>query len=384
MAIPAAAPLSPSPVARSHRVAIVTSAGESLRQLRSSLIREIMGRGHRVLVVAPDFRPGDASALAELGADRAVLDPEPGGLRLLSDRKAVAALKATFVNWSPDVVLGCGSKPMVYAALAAKAAGIKRIVVLANALPLHRFSGVLAADEMPAWRYGQALRVADAAVFHNQDDAVLMQRLGILPPSLPTVVVPGAGIDLDRNKPLPLAPFNSGLVFLMHAPLDRRKGITEYCEAARYLRERTPSTRFLLAGAPTEGSHAVSAEGFAGSAVEYHGAPDDPSELLAACHVFVYPSHGEAMPQSVLEAMAAGRPIITSDVTGCRETVDERVNGCLVRPGDAESLATAMESFLKRPDLIPSIARASRAKAERFCGLDRVRGPILTALGLAQ
>jgi glycosyltransferase involved in cell wall biosynthesis len=196
------------------------------------------------------------------------------------------------------------------------------------------------------------------------------------------VVVPGGGIDLERQKVLPLPPLSNGLVFLMHAPLDRRKGIVEYCEAARYLRERTPSTRFLLAGAPTDGPHAVSPEGFAGSAVEYHGAPDDPSALLAACHVFVYPSHGEAMPQPILEAMAAGRPIITSDVTGCRETVDERVNGCIVRAGDAESLATAMESFLKRPDLIPSIARASRAKAERFCGMDAVRGPFLAALGL--
>jgi glycosyltransferase involved in cell wall biosynthesis len=271
---------------------------------------------------------------------------------------------------------------MVYAALAAKAAGVERIVVLANALPLHRFSGVLAPDEMPAWRYGQALRVADAVIFHNQDDAALMQRLGLLPPNIKSVVVPGGGIDLERQKVLPLPPLNNGLVFLMHAPLDRRKGIVEYCEAARYLRERTPSTRFLLAGAPTEGPHAVSPEGFAGSAVEYHGAPDDPSDLLAACHVFVYPSHGEAMPQSILEAMAAGRPIITSDVTGCRETVDERVNGCIVRAGDAESLATAMESFLKRPDLIPSIARASRAKAERFCGMDTVRVPFLAALGL--
>jgi glycosyltransferase involved in cell wall biosynthesis len=271
---------------------------------------------------------------------------------------------------------------MVYAALAAKAAGVERIVVLANALPLHRFSGVLTADEMPAWRYGQALRVADAVIFHNRDDAVLMQRLGLLPPNIKSVVVPGGGIDLERQKVLPLPPLNNGLVFLMHAPLDRRKGIAEYCEAARYLRERTPSTRFLLAGAPTEGPHAVSPEGFAGSAVEYHGAPDDPSALLATCHVFVYPSHGEAMPQPILEAMAAGRPIITSDVTGCRETVDERVNGCIVRAGDAESLATAMESFLKRPDLIPSIARASRAKAERFCGMDTVRGPFLATLGL--
>ncbi len=105
--------------------------------------------------------------------------------------------------------------------------------------------------------------------------------------------------------------------------------------------------------------------------------------LLAQCHIFVYPSHAEGMPQPVLEAMAAGRPIITTDVAGCRDTVDERVNGCLVKAGDARALAAAMESFLKRPDLIPSIARASRAKAERFCGIETVSGSLLAALGLA-
>jgi glycosyltransferase involved in cell wall biosynthesis len=88
------------------------------------------------------------------------------------------------------------------------------------------------------------------------------------------------------------------------------------------------------------------------------------------------------MPQPVLEAMAAGRPIITTNVAGCRDTVDERVNGCLVEPGNARSLAEAMESFLKRPDLIPPIARASRAKAERFCGIETVNNGLLAALGI--
>ena len=380
MAIPAAAP-----VASSQRIAIVTSAGEPLRQLRQSLLGEIIARGHRVLVVAPEFEPGDHAALAELGAERATFDADPAGLRLLSDRKAVAALKQTLTNWDPHVVLGCGSKPMVYAALAAQAAGIERVVLLVNALPLHRFTGTLASDEMPAWRYGQAFRVARAAIFYNQEDAALMKRLGLLSPAVTSVVVPGSGVDMEQHRVLPLPPLNQGLVFLMHAPLDRRKGITEYCEAARYLRERTPSTRFLLAGAPTEGPHAVAAEGFTGPgcSVEYHGAPEDLSELLAACHVFVYPSHGESMPQPVLEAMAAGRPIITSDIIGCRDTVDERVNGCLVQAGDAEALADAMESFLKRPDLIPPIARASRTKAERFCSIASVNGPVFAALGLS-
>ena len=88
------------------------------------------------------------------------------------------------------------------------------------------------------------------------------------------------------------------------------------------------------------------------------------------------------MPQPVLQAMAAGRPILTTNIAGCRDTVDERVNGCLVAPRDAEALAEAMESYLKRPDLIPAMARASRAKAERFCTAASVKRSMMDMLRL--
>jgi glycosyltransferase involved in cell wall biosynthesis len=273
---------------------------------------------------------------------------------------------------------------MIYAALAAKSTGVDRVVLLVNALPGHRFAGALAADEMPAWRYGQALRAADEAVFYNRDDIALLKRLGLLPPDLPTTVVPGAGVDLDEHALQPLPPLSQGLVFLMIAALDRRKGVVEYCEAAREVRTRAPNTRFLLAGAPGEGPSGIDPNELAGfgGAVDYLGPAEDARARLAECHIFVYPAHAEGMPQPVLEAMAAGRPIITTNVAGCRDTVDERVNGCLVEAGNARALAAAMESFLKRPDLIPPIARASRAKAERFCGIATVDDGLLTALGI--
>jgi glycosyltransferase involved in cell wall biosynthesis len=181
-----------------------------------------------------------------------------------------------------------------------------------------------------------------------------------------TTVVAGAGVDLERHGLLPLSPLAQGLIFLMIAPLDQRKGVIEYCKAARELSARAPNTRFLLAGAPGEGSLGLRPEVLAdlGAAVEYLGPGDNVRELLGQCHVFVYPSHAESMPQPVLEAMAAGRPIITTNVAGCRDTVDERVNGCLVEPRDAHALAAAMESFLKRPKGARE-RRLSRARARR-------------------
>jgi glycosyltransferase involved in cell wall biosynthesis len=99
--------------------------------------------------------------------------------------------------------------------------------------------------------------------------------------------------------------------------------------------------------------------------------------------VFVYPSHVEGMPLAVLEALATGRPVITTDTPGCRETVDEKVSGCLVPPGDSEALMRAMRSFLKRPDLIPSLSRAARLKAERRFDSTDVNRTVESVLGLA-
>jgi glycosyltransferase involved in cell wall biosynthesis len=380
MAMPAAAPATGV-----RRVAVVCASGEPLQLLRRSLLSEIAARRHKIIVVAPEFAAADIHALDEMGAERAVFADQQNGLKLFADWKAIGALKVILAAWGPHTVLGCGAKPMIYAALAAQGAGAERVVLLINSLPEHRFTGALAADEMPAWRYSQAMRAADEAVFCNRDDLGLLKRLGMLPSALPTTVVAGAGVDLAQHGMLPLPPLDDGLVFLMVAELDRRRGVVEYCEAACELRERAPNCSFLLAGSPGEGALSLQPDKIAAyaPAVEYLGPAQDVRALLAMSHVFVYPSHGEGMPQPVLEAMAAGRPIVTTEVAGCRDTVDDRVNGCFAQPRDVRSLATAMESFLKRPDLIPPMARASRGKAERFCGIDTVNRSLLSALALS-
>jgi glycosyltransferase involved in cell wall biosynthesis len=371
------------PATAVRRVALVAPAGEPLHLLRASLAEQLAARRHRILVIAPEFSGADVAAFDEMGAERAELQPETNALKLFSDWKAVSALKSVLAQWSPHVVVGCGPKSMVYAALAAKSVGTERIVLVVDGLPEHRFSGDLGADEMPAWRYSQALRAADEAIFYNRDDMALLKRLGILPGTLAAHAVAGGGVDLKAHDLLPLPPLGDGLVFLMRAPLDRRKGVLEYCEAACALGARAPNTRFLLAGPAVVGEYGLEPRDLAAyPAVEFVGAGDDMQALLGRCHFFVYPSHAEGMPQAVLEAMAAGRPIITSNTAGCRDTVDERVNGCLVEPRNAKALSLAMESFLKRPDLIPSIARASRAKAERFCDIDGVSRTLLRALGV--
>jgi glycosyltransferase involved in cell wall biosynthesis len=382
MAVPAA----PLPAADAQRIAFISSGGSSLRQLHELLLKDIASQGHRVLVIAPELSDGASRRLTEIGAEHATIAPEAAGLKLFADWKSIGGLKQSLSDWAPDVVVTSGAQTMVHGALAAKGAGVQRVILIVDGLPEHRFSGPLAADEMPAWRYGQALRAAHAVVFHNRDDHALLKKLGLVPPALPVAVVPGGGVDLEGHSVLSLPPLDHGLVFLMIGGLDRRRGVMDYCAAAEKLRQRSPTSRFLLAVQRDEGALPIDIADIADIGrcvdVEFLGFAERAADFLAEAHVFVYPGYAEGMPEPLLKALASGRPVVTADAAGCRDVVDTRINGCLFAPRDADALADAMESFLRRPDLIPAMARASRAKAERMQTSAAVRSALMDLMQL--
>lgn len=371
------------------RVALVASYAPSLVSFRGSLISDLKARGHDILCLAPDFTPDIVSRLEALGADVAAYPLERTGLNPVADYKSLDALTKIFKAWRGDVVMGYTAKPAIYASLAARRARVPRIVPMITGLgyAFLEGQGALGKTVQAAMRqlYWAALKVSHGVIFHNQDDRRVLEDLGVVPKTLPVHVVSGSGVDLDHYGEAPLPPLERGLVFLLIARLVRYKGLEEYCAAARIVKSRAPQARFLLVGPEETGPAGFPVADLSqyGDAIEYQGPMTDVRPAMAGCHVYVLPSYGEGMPRTVLEALAMGRPIITTDTRGCRETVDERVNGCLVPVGDAEALASAMESFLKRPDLIPSMARASRLKAERRFDVRLVNQDMMAALGLS-
>lgn len=363
------------PATAVKRVALVAPTGTAALEYLAPLLPKITAARHRVQVLAPDIKPEDEARFQALGVEFGRVALGPSGFTLFPDRQVIGGLREHFFDWQPHVVLGLGPKPMTYAALAGRKAEVGRTVSIVE--------GIDGSARLDA-RIADAIAASDIVVCYNRDDARALKAKKLLPPGASVAVIPGAGVALDRHAELPLPPTGNGLVFLMIALLDEEKGVVDYCEAARIVKQRSPNTRFLLAGPPGTGTGAVTAqelETFAG-AVEFLGAGEDPRALLADCHVFVYPSHREGMPQRVLQALAAGRPVITTDVAGCRETIDERVNGCVVPPGAPRALAAAVESFLKWPELIPPAAAASRLKAERRFDERVATGAMLAVLGL--
>ncbi|MBL8567069.1 MAG: glycosyltransferase [Hyphomicrobiaceae bacterium] len=385
--------LTPRPV---HRVALVAATARNLIEMRGPFVRALLSRGVTVLCIAPEFTASEEATLESMGVERATFNIVPRGPRFAADWQIVRDLKEKFAAWKPDAVMAVSGRVLALAMMAAQRARVARRIAIINGLPppepvddRHSTHGVLpgVVDRVTAGPrlLAQGLRAATAVVFHNRDDRRRLTEQKLLPALLPSIVVPGAGVDLAHFAETPLPALSKGLVFLMIATLDRSRGVLDYCAAATSLKERAPQARFLLAGPAGDGPTGLKPEALRpyADAVTFIGPLVDVRPALADCHVLVYPSHAEGMPRAVLEALATGRPVVTTATPGCRDTVDDRVNGCLVPAGDTAALELALASFLKRPDLLPAMSRASRVKAERNFGQAAVLSELLGLLEVA-
>jgi glycosyltransferase involved in cell wall biosynthesis len=230
--------------------------------------------------------------------------------------------------------------------------------------------------------YQRAFRRADIAVFQNPDDREDFRRLRLLPKKLPVGMINGSGVDLDLYQP---APLPETLSFLMIARFLKDKGVREFGEAAARLKRSHPHLRISLVGWLDQSPDAIDPtdlERFEAAGVEMLGRLEDVRPAIAAASVYVLPSYREGTPRSVLEAMAMGRAIITTDAPGCRETVVDGDNGLLVPPRDAEALHEAMLRFVEDPDLARRMGERSRWLAERKYDVRQVSRELMRHAGL--
>ena len=380
------APRPRAPTTGVRRIAVIAHSASSLLRLRGPLIAEIAERRHRVMAVAPDLGGDAAAGLQRLGVETATVVLEPPEAGLLSDRRTAKAVAAQLAAFAPHIVLSSGPRSAVFGAIGGRKAGAHTVLMVnglsALGLSPTAASGSWLVDRMVRWRAKAALSAADIVVFHNAADRAYLRATGLLPATQRSLVQPGSGVDLERWAEAPLPPISGPLVFLMAGRLARSTGADVFVAAAARVKALAPETTFLFAGPQGQGSDGLTADIFSTGAVEYLGALDDIAPAIARAHVFVYPSQREGLPGAVLEAMSMGRPILATDTPGCRETVDERVNGCVAPPGDAAALAEAMQSFMRRPEAIPAMGRASRKKAERRFDQRPVVAELLEVLGL--
>lgn len=381
------APLGPGGAAGTT-VVVLGSYALSLVTFRGSLLRAMVDRGCRVVACAPAASPEIVAALAGMGVTYRDVAFNRTGLRPDEDLRTLAALVALFREVRPDVMLGYTIKPVVWGLLAARIARVPRRFAMITGLGYAFMSEGWKARMVGGVArrlYRLSLQGADRAFFQNPDDRALFEQLRLVRDPQQGVIINGSGVEVDRYQP---APFPDGPPsFLLIGRLLGDKGVREYVEAARLVCARHPGVVFRLAGWVDENPSSISERELDSwvreGVVEFLGGLADVRPAIAASSVYVLPSYREGTPRSVLEAMAMGRPIVTTDAPGCRETVQEGVNGFLVPVRDAAALARAMEALVVDRALVERMGRESRRIAEEKYDVRKVNRVILETMGLA-
>lgn len=352
---------------------MITSQAFSLVNFRGPLIAALVSRGTRVYALAPDYDDDLKRRVTALGAHPVDCSMARAGLNPLRDLGDLWRLSRLLRRLAPDATLAYFVKPVIYGSIAAWLAGVPDRYSLVAGL------GFVFTDDSASRRPGRRLLRAVVArlyrfalarnrrvILQNQDDLHTLASSGILDPRK-AVMIRGTGVDLDHYGLAPVV--RSPPVFLLVARMLREKGVHDFVAAARLLKARHPQARFILVGGtdPNPGSVATAElESWAQEGVvEWVGQVDDVRPWMARASVFVLPSYyREGVPRGNQEAMAMGRPIVTTDWVGCRETVEDGVNGFMVPVRDPVALARAMSRFIENPDLIETMGLAGRRMAE--------------------
>jgi len=371
------------------RLLVIAGFAESIILFRGALILDMVRAGCEVHVAAPGLeRQSTIGAKLGLGPDRLHDIPMArAGANPLADLASLAALYRLMRRVRPDAVLPYTIKPVIYGTLAAWAAGVPQRFALITGLGYAFTEGKSGITRRAVhFLFGLALGRASKVFFQNPDDERLLREKGILPDRVPSVVVNGSGIDVSdfSLQPLPASPG-----FLMIARLLGDKGVREYAEAARRIRVDHPQAIFRLVGwidaNPDTISQAELDAWVDAGVIEFLGKLPDVRAAIAEAAVYVLPSYyREGTPRTILEAMAMGRAVITTDAPGCRETVVEGENGFLVPPKSVDALVDAMRKFITDPSLAQRMGARSRQIAEDKYDVRKVNAVMLREMGIGQ
>lgn len=370
-----------------RRFLIIAGFADSLLLFRGVLLKSLVARGLEVHAAAPGFDTESSvrGELERMGVRAHNIPAQRAGTSPLADLWLLWRLFRLMRQIRPSVSLGYTIKPVIYGSIAGWLARVPQLFALVTGLGYaftNGRSGRL--QNLIRSMYRFALARVDKVFFQNPDDLALFRELRIVSAELPAVVVNGSGVDLRSFAKVPLP---AGEVrFLMICRLLGDKGVREYVQAARKVRASHPAVSFCIAGWIDENPDAIEQselDGWVtGGVIEYLGKLDDVRPALGACTVYVLPSYREGTPRTVLEAMAMGRPVITTDAPGCRETVIDGVNGFLVPPKSADDLASAMLQCIERHSMLAAMGDRSREIAVERYDVHAVNDVLFREMGI--
>jgi glycosyltransferase involved in cell wall biosynthesis len=375
---------------------LIASYPLSILKFRGALIQALHEKGLEIHIAAPEFDtcPEERLQLEKMGYTVHDVFMQRTGTNPIADGKTLWALFRLMNEIQPDFVLGYTIKPVIYGTLAAWLARVPHRFVLVTGLG-YAFQGVDSQyvkksffQKLVHQLYAGALGRTARIFFQNPDDEHLFRQMKIIQPQAKTVIVNGSGVSVLEYAVTPFPCHNQQPIvhFLLIARLLGDKGVREYAQAVKIISAKYAHVQFSLVGWIDENPDAIEQteldEWVADRRLRFLGKLSDVRPAIADSSVYVLPSYREGTPRTVLEAMAMGRAVITTDAPGCRETVVDGLNGFLVPVKSVDALVRAMEKFIQRPELIEVMGAESRKIAENKFDVNAVNQVMLREMGL--
>lgn len=365
------------------KVIIIAPIYDSLINFRGDLIEEIKNKDCEVITISPAPSKQYRETFKDKQIKNITLNFERNKVNPFHDFYMFVKLVIIFWTQSPDIVLSYGIKPVIYGGLAAKFFKINFYALVTGvgyAFQGDSFKRKLL-TKLVAILYKSALKKANEVIFHNKENCNLFVEKNIIS-KLKTSVVNGSGVDIDKFNFEP--PVIKNVSFLCISRLLGEKGLREYAAAAKIVKKKFPNIIFNLVGPEDTSPDGISLNEVMkwSDYINYKGATLDVRPFIKSANIFILPSYHEGISRSILEAMSMGRPILTTDGVGCKETVEDNVNGFKVPVGSIEKLAEKMIWFIQNPMSLNQMGIASRKIVEQRYDVRKVNFEMLNIIGL--
>ncbi len=339
------------------KILLCSVFAEALYKSRYELIMNFVERGFEVILAAPEKDDFTKQIFPKLKVTYIQINLDRTGLNPIKDIKTIRQLSMIISNEKPSITYAFGgAKAAIYCSLAASRNHIDNNYCMINGLgSIYRGQGIKnkIIEIVMTQLFKLSLKKTNGVLFQNNDDLQVFISKGIVNKSK-TKIVNGSGVNISKF-PFSVANIKQ-IKFLFVGRLLRDKGIYEFVEASRVIRNQYDYVEFWVLGGfdtnPTSVSRNEMREWVERGIIKYFGRKNNIYDYYKNSSVFVLPSYHEGTPRTNLEAMAVGRPIITTNSPGCKETVIDGKNGFVVPVKDVESLVVKMKFFIENPHMI--------------------------------
>lgn len=375
------------------KIILIGTTGASFYGFRAELIRKLVSEKHQVYAFTSEYTDSCLLKIKQLGAIAIPYKLSRGGLNPLADLLSLCELKLKIEKIKPDIVFSYFAKPVIYGSIAAKLAKVPKVIGMLEGLgytfteqPEGQTNKTKFVRNIQVLLYKLAFPCLDKMILLNADDQHdLIDTYGL---SVPEVhILGGIGLDLNHYK-YTVADVNP-INFLFIGRLLKEKGVFDLIEAIRQVKLKYPNAYFTILGEiDHQNMGALKQETLdkllSEKLFEYPGYVTNVQDWITASSVFILPSYREGIPRSTQEAMAIGRPVITTDVPGCRETVVDGVNGFLVPKWDAQALAEKMCYFIEHPEQVNIMGLESYKIAQEKFDANIANDKLFEIMGLKE